>query len=270
MILVATAGYSYQDWRGTFYPADLPTHAMLGYYAERFPFVELNTTFYRLPDEGFLRQLAARTPPEFFFVVKAFRGLTHDLGQAEETTLGTTFMQFRKAVTVLQHDGRLGAVLAQFPNSFRNNPQNMAHLARWRAELGDVPVVVEFRHRSWLNPEVEQFLRRERLAFAAVDEPRLPGLLPPLAWSTAAPAYVRFHGRNAAKWWRHEESWERYNYRYSETELAEWVPVLRRLERDAGTVLVVMNNHYQGNAPHNARMLKELLASGDGGSPAAG
>lgn len=262
MILVATAGYSYQDWRGTFYPANLPTQEMLGFYAEHFPFVELNTTFYRMPDRSFLDRLAARTRPGFFFVVKAFRGLTHDRQAMEPQALAGAFAQFRLAVEGLREEGRLGAVLAQFPNAFRNNPRNQDYLVRWRAELPGLPVIIEFRHRSWLSPEIEQLLRREGLAFAAVDEPRLPGLLPPVAWATAAPGYLRFHGRNSAKWWNHRESWERYDYLYSEAELGEWVPALRRLEAEVGTVLVAMNNHYQGSAPRNAFMLKELLAAG--------
>lgn len=259
MILVATAGYSYQDWRGTFYPKGLPAQEMLGFYAEHFPFVELNTTFYRMPDRGLLDRLAARARPDFFFVVKAFRGLTHEWSTASPQVLVGSFAQFRLAVEGLRADGRLGAVLAQFPNSFRNTSSNQAYLARWREELAELPVIVEFRHRSWLAPETEQLLRRERLSFAAVDEPRLPGLLPPVAWATAAPAYLRFHGRNAAKWWNHRESWERYNYLYSQAELEEWVPTLRRLESETGTVLVAMNNHYQGSAPRNAQMLRSLL-----------
>lgn len=269
MILVATAGFSYQDWRGPFYPETLPAQAMLGYYAGHFPFVELNTTFYRLPGEEFLRRLADRTPPGFFFVVKAFQGLTHTPQELGAEGLQATFSLFRQAVRGLHGEGRLGAVLVQFPNGFRNNPPNQAYLSRWRAEMEELPVIVEFRHRSWLAPEVEQLLRRERLGFVAVDEPRLPGLLPPVAWATAPPAYVRFHGRNAAKWWHHQESYERYDYRYSEEELRQWIPTLRRLEGEVGTVLVAMNNHYQGSAPLNAKMLTALLAGSQNGTDPA-
>ncbi|MGE5508136.1 MAG: DUF72 domain-containing protein [Chitinophagales bacterium] len=259
MILVATSGYSYQDWRGPFYPADLPSSRMLGYYAGHFPFVEVNTTFYRMPDERLLTSMAERTPGGFTFVVKAFQGLTHQHREIGPSALDASFAQFRNAVECLVPDGRLAAILAQFPNAFRNNPPNQAFLKRWRAEMGELPVLVEFRHRSWLTDEVQALLRQERLGFVAVDEPRLPGLLPPVPWTTARPGYVRFHGRNYAKWWRHEASHERYDYRYSEEELAEWVPVLRRMEAEVGLVLVAMNNHFQGSAPLNAKQLTNLL-----------
>lgn len=259
MILIGTAGYSYQDWRGPFYPADLPTSKMLGYYAEHFPFVEVNTTFYRMPDERLLAGMAGRTPPDFAFVVKAFQGLTHQFRELGAHELDASFKCFRRAVDGLAQEGRLAAVLAQFPNSFRNNPPNQSLVRRWRAEMGDLPVVVEFRDRSWLTAEVQGLLRQEQLGFVAVDEPRLPGLLPPVAWATASPGYVRFHGRNSAKWWHHQASYERYDYRYDEEELEEWVPVLRRMEEETGLVLVAMNNHYQGSAPLNAKALAGML-----------
>lgn len=261
MILVGTSGFSYPDWRGTFYPENLPARNMLSYYAERFPFVELNTTFYRLPEAGFLARMAARTPDGFGFVVKAFQDLTHRQHLLEPAALAATFSSFRAALDELE--GRLEAVLVQFPNSFRNNPQNQDYLADWRRRMEDLPVIIEFRHRSWLTGEVEQLLRRERLAFAAVDEPRLPGLLPPVAWSSAAPAYVRFHGRNAAKWYNHQASHERYDYLYTAEELGEWLPTLRRLDSETGRVLVAFNNHYQGKAPANAQTLRALLSGGE-------
>lgn len=262
MILVATAGFSYRDWRGTFYPPKLAAGEMLGYYAEHFPFVELNTTFYRMPDTRLLAGLTRKTPADFSFVVKAFQGLTHNQAELGPGELSAAFAQFAGAVQPMWAEGRLGAVLAQFPNGFRNNPPNQDYVVRWREELADLPVIIEFRHRSWLTPEVEDLLRRSRLAFAAVDEPRLPGLLPPVAWATAAPGYVRFHGRNAARWWHHQESYERYDYLYPDEELAEWVPTLRQLELGVGTVLVAMNNHYQGKAPANALRLREILSGG--------
>jgi uncharacterized protein YecE (DUF72 family) len=270
MILVGTAGFSYQDWRGPFYPSDLSAKEMLGYYAGHFPFVELNTTYYRMPDPGFLGRLAQRTPSGFFFVVKAFQGVTHAPEELGPEGLRDTFARFNGEARILAAEGRLGAVLAQFPNSFRNTPPNLRYLARWREEFGELPVVVEFRHRSWLTPEVEQELKRNGLAFCGVDEPHLPGLLPPVAWGTAAPGYVRFHGRNAAKWWHHAEAYERYDYRYSEDELRGWLPSLLRLERDVGTVLVAMNNHYQGSAPLNAKMLAGLLDSSTSDSDRTG
>jgi uncharacterized protein YecE (DUF72 family) len=109
---------------------------MLGYYAEHFPFVEVNTTFYRMPDERLLTGMADRTPPGFGFVVKAFQGLTHQYREFSTGELDAAFTAFRRAVDRLTPDGRLAAVLAQFPNAFRNNPPNQSFVRRWRVEMG--------------------------------------------------------------------------------------------------------------------------------------
>jgi uncharacterized protein YecE (DUF72 family) len=254
VILIGTAGYSYKDWKGVFYPEGLPDKEMLGFYAGQFPFTEINTTFYRMPNPFMLSNMAAKTPPKFHFFIKAFQGLTHKR-DAE------LFPEFVAALSPLASEGRLAGVLAQFPNSFRKNPDNRAYLGRFRDALGpDIPVVVEFRHREWVEDETTFDLLAElNLSFVCVDEPQFKSLVPPLFRATATPAYVRFHGRNYQKWWHHDHPDERYDYLYTEEELTQWIPRLHALERSADTVYVSMNNHRRGQAVINGRMLRDLL-----------
>ena len=125
-------------------------------------------------------------------------------------------------------------------------PENRDYLRRLREGFGDLPVVVEFRHVALVNQPTFELLKELNLGFCSVDEPRLRGLMPPVAVATGPVAYVRFHGRNAAKWYNHEEAWERYNYTYRPEELQEWVPKLRQLDAEAPLTLVYFNNHFGG------------------------
>ncbi len=144
MILIGTAGNSYKDWKGVFYPEKLPDKEMLGFYAQHFPSTEVNTTFYRMPNRFMLAKMAEKTPSGFRFFIKAFQGLTHQRD-------ADLFPEFVAALKPLVAEGRLASVLAQFPNSFRNRPDNQAYLGQLRDGMGpNIPVVAEFRHREWL------------------------------------------------------------------------------------------------------------------------
>ena len=155
--------------------------------------------------------------------------------------------------------GKLGCVLAQFPYSFHPVPDNRAYLRRLRDGFGDLPVVVEFRNAGWVTPPTFDLLRSLKLGFCSVDEPDLKGLMPRVAIATGPVGYVRFHGRNAAKWYAHAEAWERYDYTYNQDELREWVPKLQALDGEAPLTLVYFNNHYRGQAVRGARDLGQLL-----------
>lgn len=255
-VLVGTSGYSYDDWRGVFYPHDLAGGDMLAYYAREFSFTEVNATFYRIPGPRMFERLATATPAEFVFTVKAHGSLTHERGEAVKGSA----LKFRVALQPLRDAEKLGAVLFQFPYSFRNNGENRAYLARLRDAFAGVPAAVEFRHASWVEGAIWEFLRALDLAYVCVDEPRLRGLVGPVAVRTAGFGYVRFHGRNAAKWWHHAEAWERYDYLYSKEELVEWAPQLKSLADGADRVFVAFNNHPRGQAVQNARLLREILA----------
>jgi uncharacterized protein YecE (DUF72 family) len=122
-------------------------------------------------------------------------------------------------------------------------------------------VVVEFRDRAWVTDETFAQLSELSLGYCSVDEPNLHGLMPAVAKATGPLAYVRFHGRNAEKWWEHEQAWERYDYSYSTDELREWVPKIRSLETESEAVLVYANNHYRGQSLDTIRKLRELLGA---------
>lgn len=252
MIFIGTAGYSYADWRGPFYPAGLPSGEMLSYYARCFSFVEINSSYYQIPHPKVFVNMLAKTSKDFLFVVKAHQDLTH-------SRRPETVTKFLDCLEPLQTAGQFAGILLQFPFSFKNNEDARRYLLDLGAALGDIPKFVEFRHDSWIHPAIFQFLGEAGLSFVSVDQPRLRGLLPQVCTATSTWAYVRFHGRNASSWWNHKEAYERYDYLYTEAELLEWVPKILELARRTEKVFVSMNNHYQGKAVLNARMLREML-----------
>lgn len=256
MIKIGTSGFSYDDWVGPVYPPELPAREHLAFYANLFPTVELNVTYYRVPDPRTVQGWVRKTPDDFLFAVKAYQGLTHEREAPD-------FAGFVAALAPLVEARKLGCVLAQFPYSFHPRPESRDYLARLRAGFGELPVVVELRNAGWVTGEMleETFdlLHSLNLGYCCVDEPQLKGLMPPIAVVTSPVAYVRFHGRNAAKWYAHDEAWERYNYTYSEDELREWAPRIRELDAQAPLTLVYFNNHYTGQATKGARDLTQLM-----------
>lgn len=252
MILIGTSGWSYDDWVGPVYPDQLPKGQWLPFIAERLDTLEVNVTYYRIPSQRVVAGWAERTPDGFLFSVKAHRSITHEREKVD-------FESYRSGLEPLVESEKLACVLAQFPFSFGANPENHQYLRRLRDGFDDLPVVVEFRNRAWLNENTFDLLRELGFGFCAVDEPQYDSLMPPIAKATSPLGYVRFHGRNYEKWWRHEQAWERYDYTYSRGELQEWVPKLKGLEAQTEITLVYMNNHYRGQSLDAAAKLADLL-----------
>lgn len=200
MIRIGTSGFSYDDWAGPVYPKELPARDQLSFYAREFSTVEINVTYYRIPEARTVAGWVRKTSKDFLFSVKAFQGLTHEREQVD-------YGPFVASLAPLLEAGKLGCVLAQFPYSFHATPENRDYLKRLREGLGDIPAVVEFRNAAWVREPTLDLLRTLGLGFCCVDEPRLPGLMPPVAVATGPVAYVRFHGRNSAKWYNHTEAW---------------------------------------------------------------
>jgi uncharacterized protein YecE (DUF72 family) len=198
--------------------------------------------------------MARKVPDGFLFTLKTPQEMTHTRDAA-----AALFPQFIEALKPLIEQKKFGAVLAQFPSSFHNTRENVDYLKHFRERLPDLPIVVEFRNAQWLNDKTFAFLREHKTGFCCVDEPRLKGLLPPIAEATSQVAYVRFHGRNAAKWWEHAQAYERYDYTYSKAELEEWTPKIQKLNQLAETVFVFANNHYRAQGIDTARQLRLLL-----------
>ena len=251
-IHIGTSGYSYADWRGVFYPKDLPQKEMLQYYTRIFDCVELNFTYYGIPNPRVIAAMVRNTPAGFLFTVKANEATTH---KQDPSVLAP----FRSAIDPARAAGRLAGVLCQFPWGFKNTEHNRAYLASLAKELGDYRLIVEFRNESWIRPAIFDFLRQHRLAYCSVDEPSLPGLVPRLAKATGDMAYVRFHGRNKAKWFAGSDK-ERYDYLYSDEELKEFLPEIGKMSKEAMKTYVFFNNCHAGSAAVNATEFKRMLA----------
>jgi uncharacterized protein YecE (DUF72 family) len=258
-IRIGTSGFQYDDWRGVLYPQDVPKKGFLEVYAREFDCVELNYTYYAMPGARTIAGLVRRTPAGFGFAVKLHGSMTHQRDAGEEA-----YAAFREALVPALEGGRLIAVLAQFPQSLWPDADARTHLEKVRRLLAGLPLVFEFRNRRWIRDEIRRWLRSLEVGFCCVDQPELPSLVPPVLWVTSPLAYVRFHGRNAEKWYEHEAAAERYDYRYSTPELAEWAERSTRLAEKAEDVAVFFNNHFRGNAVHNARELRGLLGGSAG------
>lgn len=256
MIRIGTSGFSYPEWRGTFYPEKLPQREMLAFYARHFGAVEINSTYYHIPPARNMAAMAKRAEGGLEFAIKAHQDMTHDRDK-----YAGALPLFREALVPLQEANALGCVLVQFPFSFKSIPANVDFLRRIAGDLAPLPLVVEFRHVSWTGDETFNLLGDLKAAYCCVDEPRLPNLPPSIVRATTRLAYVRFHGRNREKWWTHAEAWERYDYLYTEAELQEWVPGLRALADATEKCYAFFNNHARGQAVTNAQMLERLLAS---------
>jgi len=254
MIYLGTSGFSYDDWVGNFYPAGIPRHQWLAYYAREFNTCEINSTFYALPKPANIKAMVQKTGEGFLFSIKANQEMTHRREDNAEV-----FQAFRQVIEPVIAAEKLGSILAQFPYSFRLTRENWDYLKLLKERMEDLPVVIEFRNAQWLRDEVFGWLRHLELGFCCVDEPPLPNLLPPLAEATSAISYVRFHGRNSAKWWQHEQAYERYDYSYNPQELSEWLPKIKKLDRMSERTFVFANNHWRGQAVDTIRQLRVML-----------
>jgi len=255
-VKIGTAGWSFPDWEGYVYPRGF-TGDRLTYLMDFINLIEINTTFYSPADprsaEGWAKR-AVEHPP-FIFTAKLLQDFTHERGPIEPVKV----RDFMDGIAPLVEAKVFGALLMQFPWSFRQSDKNLLHLERLRDTFGSLSLAVEVRHASWDNPEFLGFLRERGIAFVNLDQPLMADSLRPSAHKTAAFVYVRMHGRNEKDWFRKEASRdERYNYLYPRSALESWVPRLKQLEKGAEIIFIVMNNHYKGQALSNAIELKHL------------
>lgn len=252
-VLIGTSGYSFEDWKGTYYPPSLPNREMLEYYARDFSIVEVNASYYRLLPPRTYESMLERVPEDFLFVVKAYEGVTHRK-QLDDSVVE----QFQQSIKPLIEARRLEAVLLQFPWSFRHTPENTDRIINLVYRFPTLRLVAEFRNSSWAIPNMERLLHASNVAYCCVDEPHLEGLMPNFSLATRRDlSYVRFHGRNAKRWWRGGSL--RYDYDYTEDELREWTEKFHGLVKKTGKVLTFFNNCHLGQAVNNAKMLRDLL-----------
>ena len=262
MIKIGTSGFSFPDWKGTVYPSGLRERDMLSYYEKELGFnvLEVNFTYYTLPSQKSFEAMSQKTSDGFEFVVKSFKGMTHEIRDRETgkmTENREVFKKFRHSLLPLVDSGKLTSVLAQFPYGFFPNRENFDYLQKFKEEMGDVPLVYEFRNQTWLRDGTFQFLEKNGLGYCVVDEHKIPKLMPYLPRTTSDIGYFRFHGRN--KDWFNVPAKVRYDYLYSEKELKEFVPDILDISQKTVKTLVFFNNCYSGSAAKNAAQMAKLL-----------
>ena len=259
-VLVGPAGWSYSDWNGIVYPSRRPRgfHEAT-YLAEFFDTIEINTSFYNPLRPELAAQWVERVSgnPHFLFTAKLWQRFTHEEGatSADEQLV-------RMGFDVLRSVDRLGAVLLQFPFSFHNTPENLIRLKGIIGTFSDYPLVVEVRHSSWAQPEFYDFLHERHVGICNIDQPLIGRSIKPGERTTSALGYVRLHGRRDDTWFSDDPempSHERYNYLYSEEELAPWARRIEHVAAHTKTTFVVTNNHFEGKGVVNALQLIHML-----------
>ena len=270
-IRIGTAGWSYKDWEGIVYPARLKQH-LAEYLARYFDVIEINTSFYG-PIKPELARLWSRkvagANPEFKFTAKLYKAFTHAPGGAVQPTSSATLAPTEKderdvkdGLEPLADTGKLGALLMQFPISFKNTPPNRDYLSDLVRRFQEYPLVIEVRHASWNNQEILHSFADQGVSFCNIDQPLLGRAIAPTTHATAPIGYVRLHGRNYEQWFEHEAPHDRYNYLYSEGELAKWKPRIEEIARKTEVTYVIANNHFQGKAAVNGLQLKHMITGG--------
>jgi len=260
-LFLGTAGWSYADWQGVVYPAgrEKPKDP-LAFLARYFSCVEVNSTFYRIPDPrtvaGWVTRTAHHAPP-FLFSVKIWRGFTHE---KEAEIDPQRIREFRDALEPLSDAGRLAAVLVQFPWYFERNRQGLSRLHRLAEAFGGLPLVLEVRHDSWTQPTALEKIASIGFSFCNIDLPLAKNSIPPASIVTGPIGYVRLHGRNAAAWFDPKAGRDaKYDYLYDSDELDQWVGLISEISNEVNQTIVITNNHYKGQAAVNALELKSLL-----------
>jgi uncharacterized protein YecE (DUF72 family) len=263
MLRIGTAGWSYLDWEGIVYPKGASTtREALTLVAALFDTVEINVTFYRPPtprmSESWVRRIASR--PNFRFTAKLWQGFTHQRGAphtAEEKA-------FKEGIAPLMDSGRLGALLIQFPQSFRSTQPSRSYLEMLLDRFAGYPLVVELRHASWVNDELIEGLDARGVGFCNVDQPVIGQAAPPTSVMTGGLGYVRLHGRNRENWFKKDAGRDaRYDYLYSREEISEWVEriaMMKGRSKGGGEIFIIANNHYRGQGPANALELAHMMS----------
>jgi uncharacterized protein YecE (DUF72 family) len=286
---IGTSGWSYPSgkgtWNGVFYP---PARRRpkgfdeLAFYAEHFDTVEVNSTFYGQPRAEITRAWAARTPSGFEFSVKLYQKFTHprmfreriaaalpDAARGDAAAIealarpgDADLDEFRRGIEPLATSGRLGALLAQFPPSFKDHPASRDYLAMLLRAFAGYRVAVELRHKSWSDAigDTLALLNSFGAAWVQIDEPKFrfsirQNFLP----NVQGFYYMRLHGRNAEKWWRHDKSEDRYDYLYSAGELKEFSETAESARTLVKKLYLYTNNHFSAKSVANAVMIKAQL-----------
>jgi uncharacterized protein YecE (DUF72 family) len=284
-ILVGTASWTDKSLvKSGWYPKNASSaEERLKFYSSQFPLVEVDASYYFLPSESNAELWAKRTPKDFTFNIKAFSLLTQhptkpralkDFGVPEgsknvypkdvdDELMDRVWDAFLDALDPLAEAGKLGALLFQFPPWFTIGKRNKDYILQCAKRAAPVPICVEFRNKSWMSDdnrdESLDFLEGHGITYVCVDMPQgFVSSIPPVMAATADLAVIRFHGHNDAEW-ESGSVQRRFKYLYSEEELKEWTPRVKRVADDAKTTHILMNNCYRSYAQQNAAELAALL-----------
>jgi uncharacterized protein YecE (DUF72 family) len=271
-IRIGTAGWSYKDWDGIFYPPGMQHRKVhpLEYLARFFDTAEINTSFYG-PLKPELAKLwcrrVAAVNPNFVFTAKLYRAFTHSPIAVMEPTSAATIRPTdedealtREGLDALANERKLGALLIQFPVSFKNTLLNREYLERLLRQFIEYPEVVEVRHSSWNDPATLASFAEKNVGFCNIDQPELGRSMAPTEHVTAPLGYVRLHGRNYEQWFDSDNRNDRYNYLYKEKELEDWKERIQKVAHLAQITYVITNNHFESKAGVNAIELKSMLS----------
>lgn len=287
-ILVGTASWTDKSLvQSGWYPTGVSSaEERLRYYAEHFPVVEVDSTYYFLPTYENAQRWAQRTPPSFTFNIKAFSLLTQhptkpaalpkDVPVAAEKknvylkdfsgeVVERVWTDFLDALVPLADAGKLGAILFQYPPWFPISKKNKHYILECAGRVAPIKACVEFRHRSWMTndnqAETLDLLTGHGLSYVCVDMPQgFSSSIPPVLAATSDLAVMRFHGHNNDEW-ESKSVQRRFTYLYSEEELKSWTPRIVKLASEAQKTHVLMNNCHRDYAQRNAARLTELLAA---------
>src|SRR2546421_7058276 len=294
-ILVGTSSWADPGFVEEWYPQGMPARERLPWYAERFELVELNSSFYAIPEQGTVARWARATPPGFTFDIKLHRLLSRhaaqldslppDLREGVQTTprgrvrltpeLEQAMVeQTVEAVAPLEEAGKLGAFLLQLTPAFSPDRHSLDELRDLLAGLHPRPVAIELRHRGWVSGDRAEdtfsWLSENGAAFVGVDAPRevhVPIMPPVDAVTRDDMAYLRAHGRNAEGYMHGKTVAERLGWTYSDEELDEIAGRARAMAEQADSVHVAFNNNRGADAPPSARRFRELVGQDPGPPP---
>jgi len=271
-IFIGTAGFSYKDWEGVVYPKDLKKQKVhpLEYLAQFFDCCEINTSFYGhiRPEIGTRwAAMASAANPRFLFTAKLNQAFTHSPLAVIQPTSAETLRPLPEDETLakagldsIANAGRLGALLIQFPISFKNTPENQAYLGELLKQFAVYPRVIEVRHATWNHPQIFTQLAEQGVGFANIDQPLLGKAIRPTDYVTSHVGYVRLHGRNYKNWFDSEHRNDRYDYLYTRKELTGWVERIKTVSASAARTFVITNNHPDGKAAVSALEIAHLLS----------
>ncbi len=259
-LFYGTAGWSYKDWNGTVYPQIKPRNFNpLEFLSEKFNFVEVNTTFYRIPTiklcEGWIKK--TENLQNFGFWIKINQNCTH-----KYTLFKSEVDAFISALQPLIKERKLFGLLAQFPYSFKLNEKNFHYLVNIIKIFKHYNLAIEFRHNSWNRNDIIENFKNSGIIWTNIDQPLISLSLPITSIVTNIDtAYFRLHGRNREHWFANSGRDARYNYNYDLKELTEISVEIIKLKKLAKRIFISGNNHYKGAAVKNLIELKNILES---------